>query len=207
MTSLAPSALERSLLAGPPAGRATPQDALRTAREMWLADQRIEMGGLAAQLGISRATLYNWVGDRERLIGEVLWSLAARTIDRGREVARGTGAACVASVVEHYLSALARFEPNRRFVSRDPELALRVLTSHRSPFQQRLITTVSELIEEQVTAVGYRPPLDPDTLAYVIVRIGESFIFNDLITGTEPDLQKAAQACRVVLHAAPVDES
>ena len=48
------------------------------------------------------------------------------------------------------------------------------------------------------------PPLDPPTLAYVLVRIGESFIFADLITGGEPDLEKAVQASRVLLHAAPV---
>lgn len=205
MTSSAPSALERALLTGAPAGRAEPQDALRAARQMWLADQRVDMGRLAAELRISRATLYNWVGDRERLMGEVLWSIAARTISHGRRAATGTGAPFIASVVEHYLSELARFEPNRLFVSRDPELALRVLTSQRSPFQQRLIRTLSELIEEQVAAAGYQPPLDPETLAYVIVRIGESFIFNDLITGSEPDLAKAAQACRVVLHATPLE--
>jgi hypothetical protein len=62
------------------------------------------------------------------------------------------------------------------------------------------------LIEEQVEDAGYKPPLDPATLAYVLVRIGESFIFNDVITGTEPDLSKAAQASRVLLFAPPVDD-
>jgi hypothetical protein len=32
--------------------------------------------------------------------------------------------------------------------------------------------------------------------------IGASFIFNDLITGSDPDLEKAVQASRVLLHAA-----
>jgi len=48
------------------------------------------------------------------------------------------------------------------------------------------------------------PPLEPATLAYVLVRIGESFIVNDVITGSEPDLDKAAEVSRVLLHAAPV---
>ena len=195
------TALERALGGAPEATRPVPLDALAAARRMWLADQRIDMGGLATQLGISRATLYNWVGDRDRLIGEVLWSFAAETIARARETAEGTGPAYIAAVIEHYLTALAGFEPNRRFIARDPELALRVLTGPRTSFQQRLIDVVTSLIHEQIAAVGYEPPLDAETLAYLLVRIGESFIFNDVITGTEPDLGKAVQASRVLLHA------
>ena len=202
-----PTALERAL-DGSTAGqvRGTPLDALRLARRMWLADQRIDMGGLAAELGISRATLYNWVGDRDRLIGEVLWSFAAESIARSREQATGSGPSYLSHVIEHYLTALAGFEPNRRFIARDPELALRVLTGNRTSFQQRLVETLTGMIQEQVDSAGYEPPLDPATLAYVLVRIGESFIFNDVITGNEPDLTKAAQASRVLLHAPRVAE-
>lgn len=197
------TALERALRAEPD-GRAGPLDALRAARRAWLAEQRIDMGGLAAQLGISRATLYNWVGDRERLTAEVLWSIAQETTTQARRAARGSGPEYLSTVIEHYLAALAGFEPIRRFVNRDPEFALRVLTSNRTPFQRRLNDAVREMIDEQVATAGYEPPLDSDTLAYVLVRIGESFIFNDAITGTEPDLRKAVQASRVLLHAPPV---
>jgi AcrR family transcriptional regulator len=172
---------------------------------MWLSDQRIDMGALAAGLGISRATLYNWVGGRERLTGEVLWSIAQATIAEVRDESRGSGPEYVSEVIERYMAALADFEPIRRFISRDPEHALRVLTGNRTPFQRRLIDTVRELIEEQVQNAGYEPPLDVETLAYLLVRIGESFIFNDVITGAEPDLSKAGQASRVLLHAPRFD--
>ncbi len=206
MPSTPPTALERALSGDDEPARATPLDALRAARQMWLAEQRIDMGGLAAELGISRATLYNWVGDRERLTAEVVWSIAERTIAHGRESAGGTGPDYLSDVIAQYLDGLAHFEPTRRFIERDPEFALRVLTSDQTPFQGRLINAVRELIEEQVSAAAYEPPLDPETLAYVLVRIGESFIFNDLITGTDPDLEKAVQASRVLLHAAPLDD-
>src|SRR5947209_6448273 len=174
---------------------------------MWVAEQRIDMGALATSLGISRATLYNWVGDRERLTAEVVWSIAERTIERGREQATGTGPEFLSEVIGQYLDGLARYEPTRRFIARDPEFALRVLTSDQTPFQGRLIGAVQGLIEEQVAAAAYDPPLGPETLAYVLVRIGESFIFNDLITGSDPDLEKAVQASRVLLHAAPVPDT
>jgi AcrR family transcriptional regulator len=164
------------------------------------------MGALARRLQISRATLYNWVGDRERLTAEVIWSIAERTIAEGRKQAAGSGPAYVAEVNRFYLTALADFAPTRRFIERDPEFALRVLTGNRTPFQARLIGAVRQLIEEQVEAGDWQPPLEPETLAYLLVRIGESFIFNNLITGTEPDLQKAVQACRVMLYAAPLPD-
>jgi AcrR family transcriptional regulator len=203
MASTPETALERALAGGAEQARATPLDALRAARRMWLAEQRIDMGGLAAELGISRATVYNWVGDRERLTAEVVWSIAERAIAEGREQAKGTGPDYLSDVNARYLAGLAHFEPTRRFIERDPEFALRVLTSDRTPFQSRLVGAVRGLIEEQVGA-GYEPPLDPETLAYVLVRIGEAFIFNDLIAGSDPDLEKAIQASRVLLHAAPV---
>lgn len=206
MAEPAQTALERALSQGEPPARATPLDALTAARRMWLADLRLDMGALASELGISRATLYNWVGDRERLTAEVLWSLADQTITQGRSEAVGSGAEYVSAVTEHYLRQLAVFEPVRGFIERDPEFALRVLTTSRTSFQRRLTETVRGLIEEQVEESGYEPPLDPETLAYVVVRIGESFIFNNLITGTEPDLRKAVQASRVLLHARPVPD-
>jgi AcrR family transcriptional regulator len=200
----APTALERAISGGGEARvRATPLDALRAARRMWLREQRIDMGALAAELGISRATLYNWAGDRERLTAAVMWSIAERTIAAARERAAGTGADKVSAVIEDYLGALAAFQPTRRFIERDPEFALRVLTAKRTPFQRNLIESLRETIEEQVQT-GYRPALDAATLAYLLVRIGESFIFNNLITGDEPDLDKAVQASRVLLHAPPL---
>jgi AcrR family transcriptional regulator len=200
------TALERALAGESEQARATPLDALRAARRMWLAEQRIDMGRLAAELGISRATLYNWVGDRERLTAEVVWSIAERAIEQGRERASGSGPDYLSQVIGGYLAGLAHFEPTRRFIERDPEFALRVLTSDQTPFQSRLIGAVQSLIEEQVSSAGYEPPLDPETLAYVLVRIGEAFIFNDLITGSDPDLEKAVQASRVLLHAPSVGE-
>src|SRR5919204_6267820 len=113
MPSKAQTALERAIAARDQAPRTTPLDALRAARRMWLSDQRIDMGGLAASLGVSRATLYNWVGDRERLTAEVLWSIAERTIAQGRERAQGTGPAYISEVIAHYHHAVAAFEPMR----------------------------------------------------------------------------------------------
>src|SRR3954465_3525214 len=112
------TALERAV-AGERPRRVTPYDALRAARRQWLAEQRLDMGALAAELGISRATLYNWVGDRERLIGGGPWSFAQQSIARARAQVTGSGPSYISDVIERYLTVLAAFEPNRRFIARD----------------------------------------------------------------------------------------
>lgn len=196
---MATTPLERALDDG--ARAPTPVDALRLARDAWLHGRRLDMGALAAELGTSRATLYRWVGTRERLLGEVVWSAAEPTLAEARRSARGTGAGYLAEVAEHYLRNALEFRPLRRFIEQDPELALRVLTSKHSPMQRRSVAAMRSLLEEQVQAGAYAAPLDLDTLAYVIVRIGESFLYSDVITGSEPDIDRAAEAIATLLRA------
>ncbi|TMM00237.1 MAG: TetR/AcrR family transcriptional regulator [Actinobacteria bacterium] len=191
--------LERSLEPG--AARATPLDALRLAQETLLAGETLDMGALAAQLGLSRATLYRWVGSKERLLGEVLWSLAADAMDAAVDDARGSGPDFVAEVIERYMNAALGFEPLWRFVARDPEYALKVIASRHSPMQRRSIAAVHRVLEQQASAGAIEPALALDSLAYLIVRIVESFLYTDVITGGEPDVGAARDAVRALLSA------
>lgn len=56
--------------------RATPAEAFARAREIFRAGQRLDMVSLAADLGVGRATLYRWTGDRERLLADVAFAEA-----------------------------------------------------------------------------------------------------------------------------------
>jgi AcrR family transcriptional regulator len=195
------TSLERALDGAPPP--AAPLDALRLARQQWLRDGRLEMGGLAAELGVSRATLYRWVGGKERLLGEVLWTFAEAAIRDAQAAARGSGPAYVADVTERYMRAALEFGPLTRFIEGDPEYALKVLASKHSPMQRRSIAAVRKQLAEQVQAGHLRPALDLDDLAYLIVRIVESYLYSDVITGSEPDIDKAADAIHALLCAPP----
>jgi AcrR family transcriptional regulator len=192
------TALERARQAEP---RPTPLDALQLARRRWLAGERLDMGALARELGISRATLYSWVGSRDRLIGEVIWSFAEEGLRQATEAARGEGADYVVEVVDRFARLNASFEPLRRFIEQDPELALRILTSKKGPVQERMIAAARSLLEEQVAAGKLTLPLDMDTLAYLMIRVNESFIYSDVITGSEPDVDKAVEVVRLLLRA------
>src|SRR5215207_5513198 len=199
-----PTGLERALSTDGATSRPTPIDALRLARRRWLAGERLDMGALARELGISRATLYSWVGSRERLIGEVIWSFAEEGMRQAREAARGQGADYIVDVFARFARTNASFEPLRRFIAQDPGLALRVLTSKEGPVQGRMTAIARELLAAQVEAGTLEPALDVDTLAYVMVRVAESFLYSDVIAGSEPDVDKAVEVVRVLLHAPPV---
>ena len=52
-------------------------------------------------------------------------------------------------------------------------------------------------------AGALQPALDLDDLAYLIVRIVESYLYSDVIAGRSPDIERAVEAIRVLLHAPP----
>jgi AcrR family transcriptional regulator len=193
-----PTALELALQ-GNGARRPTPVDALDVARRHWLKAERLDMGALARELGISRATLYTWVGSKERLIGEVLWSFAEAGLGQARESAKGKGADYVVDVFSRFIHANATFEPLRRFIEQDAELALRILTSKNSPVQGRMVAATREILGEQIEAGALSPKLDVDTLSYTVIRVAESFLYSDVIAGSEPDVDAAVEVVRVLL--------
>src|SRR3712207_3253309 len=72
--------------------RPTPLDAFRLARRKFLAAERIDMSALADELGVNRVTLYRWVGSREQLLVEIVWSLGSRTLEKVKKRVRARGA-------------------------------------------------------------------------------------------------------------------
>ena len=194
--------LERELWGPAPSSRKpTPLEVFERAREKFLAGERLDMGQLASELGLHRTTLYRWVGTRDRLVGEILWSMAEPALRAAVESAgRARGGERIARAVEHYLTGSLRAPFMRRFLEAEPEFALRVLTTKEGVVQARSVDFLRALVEEEVERGSLDAPLPPDDLAYLIVRIGESFLYTDVITGGEPAPEKAAQAVRALLR-------
>jgi tetracycline repressor-like protein len=69
-----------------------------------------------------------------------------------------------------------------------------------------MIAAARELLEEQVQAGTPHPALDIDTLAYTMIRVAESFLYSDVIAGSEPDVDKAVDVVRLMLHAPPLPD-
>jgi AcrR family transcriptional regulator len=182
-----------------PARRATPVDLFRRARRQWMEGERLDVGALASELGIARATAFRWVGSRELLVGEILWSLCGPLMDQSAAAIRTRGARRVAAICETTIRAILAFAPLRRFMQADPEYALRLLTSKQGPVQGRAIEKVRELLAFESQRGALAPPLGVDTLAYLIVRICESFIYAEAISGQQIDVGDAALAIELLL--------
>ena len=193
--------LERELASAEPAKpAATPVDAFRAARRHFLRSERVDMGEIANELGIGRATLYRWVGSRDQLLGEVVWSLNALGIEQCRAKAKGRGAAWVLDLYWELGELIVAFDPLRFFIENEPECALRVMASKHSPNQERMIAAWADILREAADKRGLKLKLDADTLAYVLVRIAESFLWADLITGQQQaDRHKAQEVARALL--------
>ena len=65
--------------------------------------------------------------------------------------------------------------------------------------QGRLVRKHAELLREEAARGAYTPRVDPDVLAYAIVRIGEAFLYNDAIIALEPNVEQACAVVRLLL--------
>lgn len=159
------------------------------------------MQELAAELDVSRATLFRWVGGRNELLAEVLWSLAEPTLAAVVARTPGGGGRRIATILGGFAAELNAASYFRTFLRRDPERALRILTTQAGSVQMRVMGAVEKLLAEETDAGRLVPPLPlPDT-AYILVRILESFVYADLITGATPDAAKVEQATAALLGA------
>lgn len=158
-------------------------DVIDLADDWFRAGRRLDIGQLARELGIGRATVYRWCSGREMIVGEVVWRIFIEAIERVESRHSGVDAATFIDNYGRLAEMVRSYEPLERFVADDPEYALRVLTSRYSIVQRRLI-------DWTVERLGLIPEIrrydDVSDLAYAIVRVGESFIWSDMITGQPP---------------------
>ncbi|TCJ96603.1 QsdR family transcriptional regulator [Nocardia alba] len=172
------------------------------AHRWFLEGRRIDMQQLARACGIGRATLYRWWGSREVVIGEVVWRIIAEAIDRVEARDARVPGDPARRFVRNFgtlADTVRTFEPLTRFVAEDPEYGLRVLTSGYTVVQGRMIDWAASRLAEI-------PDLDPRIevrdLAYAIVRVGEAFVWSDIITGDPPQSGKATAMVSLLVSAA-----
>jgi AcrR family transcriptional regulator len=155
----------------------------------FLAEERIDIQAICAELGLSRATVHRWCGSRDAVIGEVMVRLVTPLFRRIARDGRGRGGKRLVGVFERQLRALADDAAFRRFLEQERETAQRILTASDGIVEPRVVALINEAIEGEV-ARGYRPPADPDVIAYAIVRMGESFLYADASSGFRGDFDR-----------------
>jgi len=192
------TALQQQLAGG--SGRPTALDAFKRARRAFLDGQRLDMRALAADLGVNRATLYRWVGSRDQLLCEILWSLTSRTVQKRLEVLEPAPGSRLTPLMTEFVRDVKDNAGMRRFLDEEGELALRLLTMSSSGFQPRFIALVRQLLAEDIEAGRLDSPVPLDDLAFAIVRIVESYVHRRIITGEEPDADGAGRVLGALLR-------
>ncbi|MEA2201350.1 MAG: hypothetical protein QOI89_1946 [Solirubrobacteraceae bacterium] len=185
MTRATPSTPRR----GRPAA-ASRADVLALATRGYLRGARVDLQAIAAELGLGRTTIYRWFGSRDALLGEVLVRTAEPLLREARAGSEGVGGVALLDTFDRFNRSLADAPALREFVEREREAALRVITSGAGNVQPRIVAMITDLIESEVSAGTYEPPVEPATLGYAIVRLAEAFLFNDAAAGMRGDVDR-----------------
>jgi hypothetical protein len=79
----------------------------------------------------------------------------------------------------------------RRLLDDEPALTLRILTDPRGRVQSGIVGFIETLIRRDMADFGYVPVIEPGALAFALVRIGESFLYADVLANRRPDVAAA----------------
>jgi AcrR family transcriptional regulator len=184
----------------PRAVKRTPGDAFDAARERVRAGDKLDMGALAEELGIGRATLYRWAGDRDQLLADVVTAELHDLIQAATAQAKGIGVERLESSVGWFLETLSSLPALGAFLVNEGDGGLRMITSPSGPIRPRLVEIVVELIQREQRAGHYRPPARPELLADGIVAMAERFLHNAGEATLDPDPATARSLAGLLLR-------
>jgi len=176
--------------------RARPTDAVDLAVETLLAEARVDMQVLAAELGVAPATLYRWFGSRGALLEQAFEKLAREFSAHARAQASGEGDERVCDYARNIMTASAAFQPMRNFVEREKELGLRLLLRRDGAVHRVIAEELLEVIAQT------RPPARAEQLegaAHVIVQVATALVWATFTVGDEPRVDDAVEVVRVIL--------
>lgn len=182
----------------PPAS--VPPEMFTAALDTYASCRRLDMQSLARHLGVGRATLYRRAGNRVELLDEVIWWRSRRLLTEQLLAASGlSGASRIAAVIGGILRAIERDRPLRFLIGADPEIALRILTGGRSVTATGMTGALERLIDLERARGCFDTELDTGALACAIFRIGEGFLYADVLADRPPDSSRAITVIEAML--------
>ena len=171
--------------------RANSDDAAALARATFLQGTRVDMGVMAEQLAVSRATVYRWCGSREALHERILEQRALEFSAWARRQAQGEGLERMIDMLRHILRATTTAQPVRRFMEREPKLALRILTLRDGAVHRVIAQTLAEVASETTT-------VSPDLQSRIddAVQLGSVMQWASIAIDEEPDTEHIVRMMR-----------
>jgi AcrR family transcriptional regulator len=165
--------------------------------------RRLDMQGLADELGVSRVTLFRRVGGREELISQALWRLTERMLELAVErweAERPEGELHTPGTIRHINAMVAGSTGLRRLLDDEPALTMRVLTDPRGRVQSGIVALNEELLRRDMEEFGLVTIIEPSALAYALVRLGESFLYADVLAARKPDVATANRLQQAIIE-------
>lgn len=96
----------------------------------------------------------------------------------------------------HFLWLMADFRRSvgtdaglRHLIDEETGLAMRLLTDPRRGVQPVVIDLTAAWLQADIDAGVLRPLVEVGTLSYALVRLGESFLYADVLSSRTPDLE------------------
>ncbi len=180
--------------------RATPEDALELATATHLAGERVDMGTLARELGVGRATLYRWFGSRERLLEAVLLGRAEELVALARESAPGGGDERLVAIIRAMIGASTAARPVRWFIEREPTLALRILAGEHGRLHRYLVEQAMgdlDVTGSEAEVEAMRDRVD------ATIQLVTALLWVAIAIGDEPPVQRIEGLARELLGDSP----
>jgi AcrR family transcriptional regulator len=184
--------------------KVTPADAFVRAREIVQAGGRLDMLALAGELGIARATLYRWTGDREQLLSDILWTNVHALFEHVLRTVPERGADGLRIGSTRFLTQLAAGGGLTRFLQTEDGIGLRLITDSRGGVRPRLVDAIAAWIQREVDEGYYRAPEDSQLLADGMVSLGERFLYHGGYVESNPDADNASRMIALLIREAPI---
>lgn len=179
--------------------RTSPLDVLRLARRQWLKGEKINIDGLAKESGLSRVTIYRWVGSKDFLMGEVLWSAFEPAVKKVMSETPGTGLEHILEVHRRLMAIILSFPPMQRFILDDPAYAMRIVSTDASCVIERMIQVTADHLSDQAANGHIELPAPAREIAELIIRINSAIMYGDILSGRSPAIEQASKLDRMVL--------
>lgn len=176
-----------------------PPDIFEAAVAMLLAGERVDMRTLADRVGISRATLYRRVPDREHLLGQAVWFVVRHAVVAALVASSElSGPDRVVGAVTDFFAKIATPAPQiEQLIRKEPDLSMRIFTTEDGPVHAGLVAAVAALIAREVGDGNLDlGGLEPHVLARGIVRLGESFLWPQVFSGDQIRMDDAIEIIR-----------
>ncbi len=172
--------------------------AVDAATRVYLAREALDMSALASTLGVGRATLYRWVGNRDDLLGAVLGEATERTYRKAIEQATGSGSDLLLDIFERVMRSVVASAPLRALTHREPLVFIR-LALMPGAIESAAARVTTEVIAREQADGNLQVTTSPEVLARALVRICDVHLYAPLLGGDEPEIETALELVRLLL--------